>query len=93
MKADREYEVVYKKMQQRMVEDVKDVIVKSRAWWEKDLMVDPMVGRRRWTKFEVVGMKSQRDDRLRRPKIGRREGFKLYVSFGVFLFFGLGWML
>lgn len=89
MKADREYEGLYKKMQQRMVEDVKDVIVKSRAWWEKDPMQDPMVGRRRGTKFEVVGLKSQRDERVRRPKVGRREGFKLYVFFSSFSFLGV----
>ncbi|KAI0701931.1 hypothetical protein BC835DRAFT_1501194 [Cytidiella melzeri] len=77
MKADSEYEAMFKKMRERVNDDVKDLIVKSRAWWEKDPMQDPMAGRRRGAKFEVIGLKGSREDRQRRLKVGRREGFRL----------------
>jgi SWI/SNF-related matrix-associated actin-dependent regulator of chromatin subfamily B member 1 len=76
MKADREYEGRYKKMRERMTEEMRDNIVKRRAWYEKDPLEDPRSVRRRKEKFDLIGMKSGKDERLRK-KAGRREGFKL----------------
>ena len=78
MKADRDYEAMYRKMRERLAEDVRELVVKARPWWEKDPMEDVRPSRsRRRDKFDVVGLKSQREERARRPKTGRREGFRL----------------
>ncbi|KAH8097112.1 hypothetical protein BXZ70DRAFT_895483 [Cristinia sonorae] len=80
MKKDKEYEGVYRKMKERMVEELRDTVVKNRGWWEKgggsETMNMSIDGRRRVSeKFGVTGFKTGRDDRRR--KTGRREGFKL----------------
>lgn len=76
MKADKEYEGRYKKMRERMADEVREVVVKRRAWYEKDPLDDPRVSRRRKEKFELIGLKSGKEERTRK-KVGRREGFKL----------------
>ena len=74
MKADKEYEGRYKAMRERMAEEVRETIVKPRAWYEKDPADDPRV-RRRKEKFELIGLKGKEE--VKRKKVGRREGFKL----------------
>ncbi|THG99270.1 hypothetical protein EW026_g3053 [Hermanssonia centrifuga] len=76
MQVDKEYEGMYKKMRDRMTEEVRDVVVKTRPWWEKDPLADARGNRRRRDKFEIIGMKGGKDERSRR-KLGKREGFKL----------------
>ena len=76
MKADKEYEVRYKKMRERMAEEVRENIVKRRPWYEKDPLEDPRASRRRKDKFDLIGLKSGKEEKTRR-KAGRREGFKL----------------
>ena len=75
MQADKEYEAQYKKMRERMAEEVREAIVKPRAWYEKDPLEDPRTSRRRKEKFDLIGLKGKEDNR--RKKAGRREGFKL----------------
>lgn len=77
MKADKDYEATYRKMRERVTDDVRELVVKTRPWWERDPMEDARGQRRRRDKFDVIGLKSQRDERVRRPKTGKREGFKL----------------
>lgn len=80
MAADREYEARYKTMRERMGEEVAEAIGRRRAWYEKDPLDDPRAARRRKEKFELVGLKTGKEDKVRR-KAGRREGFKLCVLF------------
>lgn len=75
MQKDKEYEAVYRKMKERMGEEVRGTVLKGRAWWEKS---DVEVRRRPGEKFHVTGFKSAKDEGRRR-KVGKREGFKLYV--------------
>lgn len=86
MRRDREYEGVFRRMKERIGEEVRvEVREGGRGWWEKDSGgVDEVrnggsgggQGRRRGEKFQISGLKGGRDDRVRR-KAGRREGFKL----------------
>ena len=84
MKVDKEYEGNFKKMKDRMNEEVRDKIVKGRAWWERDpqATVDEMRGmgpgsrRRPGEKLTLTGLKTGKEDR-RVKKTGKREGFKL----------------
>ncbi|KAI0795518.1 hypothetical protein C8Q75DRAFT_746367 [Abortiporus biennis] len=79
MQADKDYEGMYRKMRERMVDEMKVVVSNTRGWWEKEPL-DPMTAmqqhRRRPEKFQLIGMKTGKEDR-RSKKAGRREGFKL----------------
>lgn len=83
MKVDREYEALYRKMRERMVEEVRETVAKPRAWWERDAVDEgtrmAMVNaarRRPPEKFALTGLRERKDERMRR-KPGRREGFRL----------------
>ena len=80
MKIDKEYEARYKKMQERMTEEVRECIVKRRAWYEKDPLEDHRNVRRRKEKFDLIGLKTGKEEKIRK-KVGKREGFKLLVVF------------
>lgn len=86
MKADKEYEARYKKMQERTSEEVRDCIVKRKAWYDKDPLEDPRSSstRRRKEKFDLIGLKTGKEEKMRK-KVGKREGFKLCVVFIVLL--------
>ncbi|KAI0926467.1 hypothetical protein AcV7_005399 [Taiwanofungus camphoratus] len=76
MKTDKEYEAVYKRMRERMGEEVRETISAPRAWYERDPTEEGRNTRRRTEKFSLTGVKTGKEGRERR-KTGRREGFKL----------------
>lgn len=78
MKIDKEYEALHQKMRDRMAEEVKDVVAKHRAWWERNPQNpqdDPRVKRPK-VKLDLIGIKGA-SERSRAKKLGKREGFKL----------------
>lgn len=75
MKIDKEYEALHQKMRDRMTEEVKDVVAKHRAWWERNPQDDPRVKRPK-VKLDLIGIKGA-SERSRNKKLGKREGFKL----------------
>ncbi|KAI0080412.1 SNF5-domain-containing protein [Panus rudis PR-1116 ss-1] len=81
MKTDKAYVETFKKMKERMTNEMREVFLKNRPWWEKDPQDDMRLAnaRRRGEKFTVTGLKTGKEDR-RSKKTGRREGFKFSLS-------------
>ena len=74
MKVDREYEGVYKKMKERMAEELKEAM-RVRPWYEKD-PAEVRQQRRRGDGFALIGLKGSKEEKARR-KMAKREGVKL----------------
>lgn len=78
MKADKEYEARYKKMRERMTEELKTTVSAPRAWWERDFNASPEERRRRADKFVLTGLKSSKEREIRdKRRVGRREGLRV----------------
>jgi SWI/SNF-related matrix-associated actin-dependent regulator of chromatin subfamily B protein 1 len=80
MHVDKEYEVVFRRMKERMGEEAKSVIgTPSAAWWEKGFAGGNY---NRWRRgrenFDVRYPKDRRRESRRKEK--RREGLKLLVT-------------
>lgn len=79
--ADKDYEVIWRKMKERMADEIRTITGPGKAsWWEKDAV--DLTRRRPRDQFDVRYPRQRRDGRDRR-KAGRREGLKLWV----FIFF------
>ena len=81
MRLDREYEIVWRRMKERMAEEVREVKGIARmAWWERDPVEGNVntVRKRGREPFDVRYPRSrkERDGREKR-RSGRREGLKL----------------
>lgn len=77
MKVDREYEGMYKKMKERMAEELKEAM-RVRPWYEKDPAEARLQQqqRRRGDGFALIGLKGSKEEKARR-KNAKREGVKL----------------
>ena len=97
MARDRDYDAVFRRMKERMGEEVRALGAPLRApWWERESAEAVGGGRRRGREvFDVRYPRSRKDrDGRERRKVGRREGVRLCVFFSLslfpFLFFFLG---
>jgi SWI/SNF-related matrix-associated actin-dependent regulator of chromatin subfamily B protein 1 len=73
--ADKDYEVIWRKMKERMADEIRTITGPGKAsWWEKDAV--DLTRRRPRDQFDVRYPRQRRDGRDRR-KAGRREGLKL----------------
>jgi SWI/SNF-related matrix-associated actin-dependent regulator of chromatin subfamily B protein 1 len=77
--ADKDYEGIWRKMKERMVDELRTATGPSNAsWWEKDAV--DLTRRKPREQFDVRYPRQKRDrDGRDRRKTGRREGLKLYV--------------
>ena len=74
---DKEYEVIHRKMRERMSEELRSSPAGKANWWEKDAQLAAgMMSRRPREPFDVKYPRPKRDGRDRR-KVGRREGLRL----------------
>lgn len=84
MQVDKEYEGVFRKMKERMTDEMREVFgPTSVAWWEKGALdVNPNRWRRGREPFDVRYPRSRKEREGReRRKPGRREGLRLSVFF------------
>jgi SWI/SNF-related matrix-associated actin-dependent regulator of chromatin subfamily B protein 1 len=73
---DRDYEGIWRKMKERMTEEIRTVTGPSKAaWWEKDAV--DLTRRRPREPFDVRYPRQKRGDGRERRKTGRREGLRL----------------
>jgi SWI/SNF-related matrix-associated actin-dependent regulator of chromatin subfamily B member 1 len=77
--ADKDYEGIWRKMKERMADELRTATGPSKAaWWEKDAV--DLTRRKPREPFDVRYPRQKRDrDGRDRRKTGRREGLKLYV--------------
>ncbi|OCH92769.1 SNF5-domain-containing protein [Obba rivulosa] len=75
MKADREYEALYRTMRDRMAEELRDTLGRPRAWYEQDTSGEAVRPRRRGEKFHLAGYKYERERERKKP--GKRVGLRL----------------
>ncbi|KAI0664168.1 hypothetical protein C8Q70DRAFT_945855 [Cubamyces menziesii] len=84
MKADKEYEARYKKMRERIGDELKTTVSAPRAWWEKDFSLGAASGqddrerRRRGEKFVLSGLKAAKEREMKdKKRAGKREGLRV----------------
>ena len=84
MKADKEYEARYKKMRERIGDELKTTVSAPRAWWEKDFSLGAASGqddrerRRRGEKFVLSGLKAAKEREMKdKKRAGKREGLRM----------------
>ncbi|RPD76210.1 SNF5-domain-containing protein [Lentinus tigrinus ALCF2SS1-7] len=82
MQADKEYEGRYRKMRERVGEEMKKTVSAPRAWWEKDFTLagaeETMARKRRGEKWMLTGLKSHKEREMKdRKRAGKREGLRL----------------
>lgn len=89
MEIDKEYDGRYKAMKEKMGAELRETIVKPKAWWEKDAVMEdgrvPFLpqrglGAKRPEKWSLTGVKQSKEKEIRdKKRAGKREGFKPYV--------------
>ena len=73
---DKEYEIIHRKMRERIGEELRTCPVAKANWWEKDAA--GMMNRRPREPFDVKYPRPRRErDGRDRRKVGRREGLRL----------------
>ena len=85
MKADKEYEVRYRKMRERVGEEMKKTVSAPRAWWEKDFSLgvggDEQMKRRRGDKWQLTGLKTQKEREMKdKKRMGKRVGKRVGLA-------------
>lgn len=93
MQADKEYEARYRKMRERVGEEMKKTVSAPRAWWEKDFSLagpeETQARKRRGEKWMLTGLKSQKEREMKdKKRAGKREGLRLWVHFYCLVRFG-----
>ena len=93
MEIDKEYDGRYKAMKEKMGAELRETILKPKAWWEKDAIMEdgrvPLPPQRgpaakRPEKWSLTGIKHSKEKEIRdKKRAGKREGFKPYVAHSI----------